>query len=208
MSVAYDVLNDDDTYHHGNLRDELIDTAVDVIGREGVAALSLRALARDLGVSHSAPTRHFKNKAELLSAIMEEAYEDMLTTTVDAGYLAGDNPVHRLRAMARACMRWHVDNRALSEVIRNPDVSRTAGRNVKEVLAAFYIHSSRAILGAQGQSRNPDRPVEFVYLSMIVSVVGAASVLTDPVYVETLPALDADELIDDMVDHLFPLKDG
>jgi AcrR family transcriptional regulator len=197
---------DTDAYHHGDLRDALIDRAVEIIAAEGVAGVSFRGLARDLDVSHSAPARHFKTKADLLSTILEEAYEDLLTTTVEAADLAGEDPISRLRAMARAAMRWHLDNQALSEVMRNPDVGRYATRGVREVLSALSIHNSRAIIEAQGQGKKTGREPEFIFLHMLVTVVGAGAVLTDPVYVDTLPALDADELIDDLVDYLFPLS--
>ncbi|MGB0693864.1 MAG: TetR/AcrR family transcriptional regulator, partial [Pseudomonadales bacterium] len=46
-------------YHHGNLRAEIVQRAVEVIDSEGIEALTLRGVARDLGVSHGAPNRHF-----------------------------------------------------------------------------------------------------------------------------------------------------
>ena len=62
-------------YHHGELRRALIDAALAVIERDGVSALSLRDLARRLGVSHAAPAHHFADKAALLVEIAREGYE-------------------------------------------------------------------------------------------------------------------------------------
>jgi AcrR family transcriptional regulator len=56
-------------YHHGNLRAELLDTALQRLHEEGVEALSLRALARSVGVSQTAPYRHFSDKNDLLAAL-------------------------------------------------------------------------------------------------------------------------------------------
>ncbi|WP_370964280.1 TetR/AcrR family transcriptional regulator [Amycolatopsis sp. cg9] len=62
----------DDTaapYHHGNLRSALLDQAERALAEGGPAALSLRGLARELGVSHSAPRQHFADKQALLDAL-------------------------------------------------------------------------------------------------------------------------------------------
>ncbi|MEV4146189.1 TetR/AcrR family transcriptional regulator [Amycolatopsis sp. NPDC049691] len=56
-------------YHHGNLRSELLDLAERTVERNGVAGLSLRGLARELGVSHNAPHQHFADKQALLDAL-------------------------------------------------------------------------------------------------------------------------------------------
>src|SRR6266571_2017451 len=51
--------NDDTPYHHGALRDALLQAAERVLERDGLAGLTLRAVAREAGVSHAAPTHHF-----------------------------------------------------------------------------------------------------------------------------------------------------
>jgi AcrR family transcriptional regulator len=64
-------------YHHGNLRRSLLDEALRVIEEEGPSAVSLRDLARRLGVSHAAPTHHFADKTALFTAIALEGYEQL-----------------------------------------------------------------------------------------------------------------------------------
>ncbi|WP_327381304.1 TetR/AcrR family transcriptional regulator [Streptomyces sp. NBC_01207] len=59
----------DAPYHHGNLREALLARAEDVLATSGADSLSLRALARDLGVSHAAPGRHFRDRQALLDAL-------------------------------------------------------------------------------------------------------------------------------------------
>lgn len=61
-------------YHHGNLRAALIEAALDHITRWGPATLSLRELARQAGVSHAAPARHFRDKTDLFTAIATEGF--------------------------------------------------------------------------------------------------------------------------------------
>ena len=60
-----------DNYHHGNLKESLINAGIKLINEEGESNLSLRKVALLCGVSHSAPYAHFKDKEELIEAIKE-----------------------------------------------------------------------------------------------------------------------------------------
>ena len=62
------------TYHHGDLRNSLVSIATEMLNLKGVAGISLREIARIIGVGHNAPYRHFSNKQELLEAISEEGF--------------------------------------------------------------------------------------------------------------------------------------
>src|SRR5215207_7099976 len=62
-------------YHHGNLRAELLEAAERTLDERGTGSLSLRGLARELGVSHGAPRRHFADKQALLDALAEDGFE-------------------------------------------------------------------------------------------------------------------------------------
>src|ERR1700750_3386892 len=61
-------------YHHGNLRRALLDAAERTLRDRGVEALSLRELAREVGVSHGAPRRHFSDRQALLDALPEAGF--------------------------------------------------------------------------------------------------------------------------------------
>lgn len=60
-----------DRYHHGNLRNALIEKGLKILSRDGIAAFSLRRLSQELGVSHAAAYRHFSGKEDLLRAILD-----------------------------------------------------------------------------------------------------------------------------------------
>ena len=75
-----------ETYHHGSLREELVEACVRLIEVEGIAAVSLRRVAREAGVSPGAPYHHFPDRAALLSAISARGFEMLtqdLRTAVD-----------------------------------------------------------------------------------------------------------------------------
>jgi AcrR family transcriptional regulator len=61
-------------YHHGDLRNALIDAALAEISSNGAHSLSLREVARRAGVSHAASYRHFRSKEDLLAAIAEQGF--------------------------------------------------------------------------------------------------------------------------------------
>lgn len=67
-----------ETYHHGSLREELVEASVRLIETEGIGAVSLRRVAREAGVSPAAPYHHFADRAALLSAIAARGF-DLLT---------------------------------------------------------------------------------------------------------------------------------
>ncbi|MEV0952185.1 TetR/AcrR family transcriptional regulator [Promicromonospora sp. NPDC050249] len=67
-----------ETYHHGSLREELVEASVRLIETEGIGAVSLRRVAREAGVSPGAPYHHFADRAALLSAIAARGF-DLLT---------------------------------------------------------------------------------------------------------------------------------
>jgi len=61
-------------YHHGDLRRALLDAAWRLVAEKGLAALTLRELARAAGVSHAAPYHHFPSRTALLDALAEEGF--------------------------------------------------------------------------------------------------------------------------------------
>ena len=97
-------------YHHGNLRNALIQAGLTILATEGVHALSLRAVARRAGVSQTAPYRHFANKEALLAAIAEEGFVRlaMATRSVIADF-PGD-PQAQLAAAHAAYVQFALDN--------------------------------------------------------------------------------------------------
>lgn len=76
-----DPKNQSQSYHHGNLRRVLIDTAVEIISEQGPEDLSLRKIAKRAGVSHAAPYRHFKDKNAILAAVARQGFNMMLRQT-------------------------------------------------------------------------------------------------------------------------------
>ncbi len=67
-------LTSQSAYHHGDLRNTLLEASELLLAKTGVAALSLREVAKQAGVSHAAPYRHFKGKAALMSGLAQSGF--------------------------------------------------------------------------------------------------------------------------------------
>ena len=110
------------SYHHGNLRAELLDTAIEQLRETGADDLSLRALARAIGVSQTAPYRHFADKGELLAAMATRGYRQLLSALRQAEQSAGDCPKAKLVAVAHAYVDYAASNPQLFKLMFGPAV--------------------------------------------------------------------------------------
>lgn len=86
-----------ETYHHKELRQALIDAALELVVEKDVGSLSLREIARRVGVSHAAPYRHFADKDALLAAVAEEGFE-LLTITLKEAMQQVSSPLKQVQA--------------------------------------------------------------------------------------------------------------
>ncbi len=97
-------------YHHGDLKNTLIDVALTHIARSGVSSLSLREVAREAGVSHSAAYRHFANKEDLLVAIAEQGFRQLGETLGTAARAHADSPAGAFQAAGVAYVEFAVSH--------------------------------------------------------------------------------------------------
>lgn len=88
MSWRRDSDRNERGYHHGNLKEALLQAALDLIGQKGPAGFTFAEAARSAGVSPAAPYRHFRDRDELLSSVAERGFEQftaMLQSAWDEG---------------------------------------------------------------------------------------------------------------------------
>lgn len=113
-------------YHHGDLRAALLREAEDLLQTSGEAGLSLRELARAVGVSHGAPSRHFADKAVLLEALAVEGFRRLGTRLEAAATIDDRSFVPTLRDVAVSFVRFSTENPALVDLMsryRREDVT-------------------------------------------------------------------------------------
>jgi AcrR family transcriptional regulator len=110
------------SYHHGNLRQALIDESLSVIAEEGPEKFTLRDIARRLEVAPSAPYRHFADKEALLLAVAEECAV-RLGAAMDAAAAQSEHPIERFRLAGLAYVRFAVEHPAHVKVMGHAHIS-------------------------------------------------------------------------------------
>lgn len=94
------------SYHHGDLRQSLIDAAITLISEEGISDLSLRQVARRVRVSHNAPYRHFEDKEALLAAVAEQGFQSLRVAMESARQSIPNDSSQRLEAIGIAYVNF------------------------------------------------------------------------------------------------------
>jgi AcrR family transcriptional regulator len=111
-------------YHHGDLPNALRKAAAEVIEERGLAAFSLREVARRAGVSHTAPAHHFGDVRGLLTSLAEEGLRTLRETT-EAAAATTDDPVERLSAIGVAYVELARSHPAHCQVMFRTDLVDT-----------------------------------------------------------------------------------
>jgi AcrR family transcriptional regulator len=153
----------------GTTRDRLLQAARDVLADHGLEGLTLRAIARQAGVSHGAPLRHFPTLASLLSAVAAEGFA-RLQATVTAGIeaaereaaAAGDDlgPRRSLATAGRAYVRFALDDPGVFSVtfrpervdVSDPDYQAQGYRSFQQLVGL--------VEAAQAEGWRPDEPAD------------------------------------------------
>ncbi|MFD3373254.1 MULTISPECIES: TetR/AcrR family transcriptional regulator [unclassified Streptomyces] len=161
-------------YHHGDLRAALLARAEETLREKGAAALSLRELARDLGVSHAAPSRHFKDKQALLDALALTGYERMTEAMTASQADAGESCRKRLEAVVRAYVCFGLDNPVLLGLMYSIECDPQASDALLEAAGRWSEHIEQLV--AEGQRRGEVRegPVERIGVPVFATLHGYA----------------------------------
>lgn len=177
-SVRYRESVTERSYHHGNLRAELVERAAEVVDAGGAEALSLRQLARDIGVSHGASARHFRDKQALLDAVATKGFAQLNSALTDAAAADGGFE-DRFDAIAAAYVGFAVAHPELLDVMytakHHPDASAELVESSHRGMAALVdlIRAGQAM----GEVRDGD--AERIAVVAFAAVHGVATLATD-----------------------------
>ena len=183
-------------YHHGNLRTALLAQAERTVRERGVQDLSLRQLAREVGVSHGAPRRHFPDRQALLDAVAEAGFARLGIELQTAVTGAGENFQARLRATAAAYVRFATRDAALLELMfagKHRDESGTLNEAADR---AFSVMLELIQQGQADGALEPGEP-ERVGLVLFATIQGIAALLNGGM----INPEQLDELVADAIAH-------
>jgi AcrR family transcriptional regulator len=173
-------------YHHGDLPDALVETAISLIGERGAAAFSMAEASRRLGVAASAPYRHFADRDALLAAVAVRAaglLGEMLRRQAASG-----SPEQRLAAAAETYVRFADEHRALFQALagsgldkdRHPEIARAA-----QPISAAFLSPATELAGG-------DKAAAARLVSAIVATAhGHAMLMLDGTFSSGQEAADA-----------------
>jgi AcrR family transcriptional regulator len=141
-------------YHHGDLRPAVLAAAERILEEEGAQALTLRAVARAVGVSHTAPKNHFDDLVGLLSELAAVGYRRFGTDLSAAMEAAGDDPRARMKAMGRAYVGFARAHRGLFQLM-----FRSERLDIRRPALQEAIMSARSALRMAAAAREPNKSV-------------------------------------------------
>ncbi|MGW4635413.1 TetR/AcrR family transcriptional regulator [Nocardia sp. NPDC004415] len=177
----------------GSLRERLVDTGVELLERDGVGGLGLRAIARAAGVSHGAPRRWFPTHAALLAAIAARGFADLLARFAQSA-AAGD-PRVRLREMARVYVDFAVTRPEMFTLMFRHDLLAGSGENLRGTTQPLYRRVVELVAAAGAGPAAPRRA-----LALWTNVHGLATVAANRTLEVVAPEEDPRALAERIVD--------
>ena len=183
-------------YHHGNLRAALLEQAERTVRERGVQELSLRELAREVGVSHGAPRRHFPDRQALLDALAEAGFARLGAELRGAVEGAGEGFEARLQATAAAYVRFATRDAALLELMFAGKHREESGRLHEAAERAFGVLLELIEQGQAEGALERGEP-ERVGLVLFATIQGIAALVTGGM----VDAERLDELVADAIAH-------
>jgi AcrR family transcriptional regulator len=187
-------MTDRKPFHHGNLRAVLLDQALVVLRERGLDALSLRELAREAGVSHAAPRKHFADREALLDAIAERGFVRLAKQLREAAAKQPDDFKCALQAAASAYVEFAVAEPALLDLMFAAKVDGPSDA----VRGAVDDHIQNLLsIGARGIAAGAfvAADVERLILVLSASVQGIGALVTS----QRITLAQSEALIDDAI---------
>jgi AcrR family transcriptional regulator len=179
-------------FHHGNLRDELLGRARVTLRESGEDGLSLRQLAREAGVSHGAPRRHFPERQHLLDALAEQGFDELTATVVEQVARSDGDAIAAFRSVARSYIDFAVDDAALMDLMFS---TKNAGAAPQVAAAAdrFFTTIGGIVHAVVPASALPGGGTLRVQLLLVSTLHGIATLVGSG----RLDAAQVDQLVDD-----------
>jgi AcrR family transcriptional regulator len=167
------------SWHHGNLREEMVQRGLALLELRGAADLSLREVARSVGVSQTAPTHHFGDKEGLLAALATEGFLLMMSERM-AALKDGMTKERRLRVIMRVYVEFALKRPELFHLMFGPRIAdKRKHPALMEASAASFQFLSNTIGEFMVDHSEDGRPPRFAAIGVWSGMHGLATLLAD-----------------------------
>jgi AcrR family transcriptional regulator len=163
---------DDTPYHHGDLHDALLKAAEAVLERDGLAGLTLRAVAREAGVSHAAPTHHFGDLTGLVSELAAIGFRQFNAAMAVAGAIEGSG-LEKAMARAKAYVAYAQAHPGMYGLMFRTERLDMTRPSLHEAASASFA----GLAGAIGASRQEQISEEALSMDQAAAIVRAWSLV-------------------------------
>ncbi|WP_420559546.1 TetR/AcrR family transcriptional regulator [Tepidicaulis sp.] len=166
-------------YHHGDLKAALVEAGARIVERDGVMALSLRGVAREAGVSQTAPYHHFADKEALLAEIAATGFRDLSAEMARRGSaIAGASP--RLGALGTAYVLFATENPGRFRLMFGPLIGEKASYPaLLEASSGSYQMIREAVAAYLEEIRRDAENLEAATMAAWSLVHGLATLIND-----------------------------
>jgi len=164
---------EDAPYHHGALRDALLKAAETVLERDGLAGLTLRAVAREAGVSHAAPTHHFGDLTGLVSELAAIGFRQFNAAMMAAGAAGGPSLMEKAMARAKAYVAYAQAHPGMYGLMFRTERLDMTRPSLHEAASASFA----GLAGAIGASRHEQISEEALTLEQAAAIARAWSLV-------------------------------
>lgn len=192
-------------YHHGDLRQALIDATRQLVVERGAESFSLADACRVAGVTTAAPYKHFRDKNEILAAIVEQGLDALSERTMAAVQAAGPGTVAGIMAMGRAYVAFARDETPVFRLMFGQNPALKKEKQVEETGRACFSKVIEQV-AIYCERNGVSEDARLIALELWTFVHGLSCLLVEGDYEKVAPGLDIDLLISQATPKILGVK--
>lgn len=195
-------------YHHGSLKDALVEATRDIIEAQGVDQFTMRESARRAGVSHGAPAHHFGDKTGLLTQLAVQSFEERIELAQRYMDEAGPDPMARLKGCGMAHIEYGITHPNLHDLCARDGVTDRSDPALQAVMQRMNDMLIQGMSAATGQTLKPEKEANPTTLLALSVVTGFAALVNERIILKDVPEAERTERAKALAAEMMELLEG